>query len=77
MTEVPSVVFGVKTQPTAVPTFEKSMAAMPVTVSEKLIVKGRDIPAAGEVGSAAIVAVGRVTSIVMGPIEVSTAGPFC
>jgi hypothetical protein len=77
MTEVPSVVFGVNTQPVAVPMFEKSTEEMPVTDSEKLMVNARDIPAAGDVGSDAIVAVGRVTSIVIGPIDVSATGPFC
>ena len=68
---------GVNTQPSAVPTFEKSPAASPETDSLNERPKVRDIAAAGVDGWDEYDAVGGSTSIVIVAASTLSPGPVC
>ncbi len=76
-TVVPEAADGVKTQPWAVPMFEKSPDAIPDTDSENVRPKVCVMPDAGEPGVDVNETVGAVTSTVIVDAAVFDTGPFC
>ena len=75
LTDAPEDAEGVNTQPSAVPVFEKSPAAIPDTLSPKDTPNVSDIAAAGDDGCDEYDAVGGSTSIVIVAAAVSPPGP--